>query len=65
MKKECYQVASENLKNALTFNSFKNFWILPLMLWRLAVPLTLLPPLFAYGLAAVALWVRNAFKAQS
>jgi hypothetical protein len=50
------------LKNALEFYSFKKFWAYPVVLWRLFVPLIVLPPLAVYGLAALGVWIWRGFN---
>jgi hypothetical protein len=51
-----------NLQNTLKFCSFKNFWVLPVALWKVFLPLIVTPPAIVYGLAALGMWVRNGFK---
>jgi len=62
LTKDCYEDAFSNLKNTLEFYSFKNFWIFPVVFWRLFVPLIVLPPLALYGLAVLSVWIWRGFK---
>jgi hypothetical protein len=62
MTKNCYQRSRENFQNTLRFYSFKNFWEYPVVFWKLFLPLIMVPPAIVYGLAALAVWVRNGFK---
>lgn len=62
LTKNCYEQASIREKTTLELSSFKNFWIFPAALWRLFVPLIVLPPLFVYGLATLAVWIWRGFQ---
>jgi hypothetical protein len=62
MTKNCYQRSAENFQNALGAYSFKNFWAYPVVFWRLFLPIIAVPPIIAYGVVALGLWVRNGFK---
>ena len=62
LTKNCYERAMTNWQNTLEFYSFKNFWIFPVVLWRLFVPLIVLPPLAVYGLAALGVWIWRGFN---
>lgn len=62
LTKNCYERAMDNWQNTLEFYSFKNFWIFPVVLWPLYVPLIVLPPLAVYGLAALGAWLRRGFN---
>lgn len=62
LTKNCYERAMTNRENALELYSFKNFWIYPVAVWRLFLPLIVLPPLVVYGLAAFVVWIWHGFK---
>jgi hypothetical protein len=62
MTKDCYKRSTENFQNTLTFYSFKNFWVYPVVFWRLFLPLVVVPPVIVYALAALSVWVRKGFK---
>ena len=62
LTKNCYERAMTNWQNTLEFYSFKNFWTFPVVLWRLFVPLIVLPPLAVYGLAALSVWIWRGFN---
>ena len=62
LTKNCYERAMTNWQNTLEFYSFKNFWMFPVVLWRLFVPLIVLPPLAVYGLAALGMWIWRGFN---
>ena len=62
MTKDCYQRVEENYRNTLELYSFSRFWMFPVALWRIFLPLIVVPPAVLYGLALVAVWVRNGFK---
>jgi hypothetical protein len=65
LTKDCYQQAMTDWQNALELYSFKNFWIYPIGAWRLFLPVIVLPPLAAYGLAALAVWIWRGLKARA
>jgi hypothetical protein len=59
--KNCFKLSDETLQNKLRLYSFRDFWVLPVALWRLFLPLIVVPPLALYGLASLAVWVRKGF----
>jgi hypothetical protein len=65
MTKNCYARSEENFQNALRFSSFGNFWMYPMALWELFLPLIVLPPGVVYGLVFLGIWIRNGFKPRS
>ena len=65
LTKNCFERAMTNWQNALKFYSFKTFWMFPVVLWRLFVPLIVLPPPIVYGLVAVVVWIRRGFQARA
>jgi hypothetical protein len=62
MTKDCYQRSSKNFQNMLRAYSFKTFWAYPVALWRLFLPMVVVPPVIVYALGALSVWVRNGFK---
>lgn len=60
--KGCHQMARENLENTLNTYSFKRFWLLPVALWPFFLLIVVIPPAVVFGLAALAVWVRNGLK---
>jgi len=61
---DCYHAAYDQWKIRSEFHSYKHFWILPVLFWRVFLPLIFLPPLAAYGLALLGLWTWRGFKPQ-
>jgi hypothetical protein len=62
---DCYKRAMENYQGALESDSFKNFWILPIIGWRLTIPAVLIPPLALFGTDAIVRWIWRGFKSVS
>ena len=62
LTKNCYEQADIREKNRLDFYSFKNFWMLPVAIWYVFLPLIVLPPVVVYGLAVLGVWVWRGFR---
>jgi len=60
-QRDCYKQADERFKAAQEFYSLRKFWWFPVALWRLVIPLIILPPLFVYGLGALVVWIWRGF----
>jgi len=61
MTKDCYKRSMDNFQTTLKFYSYKHFWMLPVALWQLFLPLIVVPPAVLYGLAALGVWVGKGF----
>ena len=59
---DCYKVAMDSRRSGLEVYSFTHFWWLPLVAWRVFLPLTVVPPLVLYGLALLCAWTWRGFK---
>lgn len=62
MTKNCYRRSDENYRSKLRFYSLDKFWVYPLALWKLFLPVILLPPSIVYGIVMIAVWIQNGFK---
>jgi hypothetical protein len=59
---DCFDVADENWKNATESYSLKRFYLLDVAFWPLPLPAIIVPPLVAYGLAVLGVWIWRGFK---
>ena len=59
--RDCYEHSMEGFQNQLRFNSFKHFWMFPILHWKLFLPLILVLPMIVCGLVVLGIWVRNGF----
>jgi hypothetical protein len=60
--KNCLDEVRQNERNALELYSFRNFWILDVVFWRLVIPAIVIPPIAVYILALLGRWIWRGFK---
>lgn len=63
--KDCYTRSMDRFQTTLKAYSFSTFWLLPVELWRLFVPLALIPPALVGVLGMSGVWIGRGFKRTS